>query len=178
MKKFLLAILAVTVLFSACDKEEEFVDVDQLSDLTISAYNGFSGLTAVRQESGDLVFDIEFEYDVAATSSFNDVKFYYTLNKDFTDAEWATAVEEDDLGTSTTLEDNRVTLEIDIPADDNKYSFTIPAVEVSEGDVIRCYFRGYTKDLDGEKLKMYYSPVGNDTFDHDTFSQWTTITVK
>ena len=173
MKKVLFAIFAVAVMFTACEKE--FENVDQLEGLSISDYNGFSGLTAIRNEAGYLVFDIKYE---SPNTDFNSVKFYYTLNKDFTDAEWATAVEEDDAGTSTTLEDHRTSLEIEVPADDNMYSFSIAPEDIKVGDVLRCYYRGYTYDADGEKAKKYYSPVGDDTFDHDIFSQWTVLTVK
>ncbi len=181
MKKILFAILAVSMLFTACEKDDEvvvpevFVDVDLLDGLSVSDYKGFSGLTVIRNEAGDLVFDVTY---TTTNTDFNSVKLYYTLNKDFTDAEWTAAVEEDDEGTSTTLEENRVDIEIDVPAADSKYSFTIAAADVKVGDVIRCYFRGYTKDADGEKVKEYYSPVGNDTFDHDVFSGWTVLTVK
>ena len=179
MKKFLFAILAVAVMFTACDDDDDvFVEVNQLKGLTVTDYNGFSGLTVVRNEVGDLEFDVMYEYNATVLVNFNSVKLYYTLNKNFTDAEWTTAVEEDDEGTSTTLEDNRVTLEIDIAAADNMYSFTIPAADVNVGDVLRLYFRGYAKDIDGEKAKEYYSPTGNDTFDHDIFSGWTVLTVK
>ncbi|MEN8250468.1 MAG: hypothetical protein ABFS32_16155 [Bacteroidota bacterium] len=180
MKKFLFAILAVAVLFTACEKDEDFVDVDQLKDLTITDYNGFSGLTVVREENGDLVYDVKYEYDAAVYELFNSVKLYYTVNCDFTDAEWTQAVADDDEGIEPNLlADNRVSLEIEDPADDNMYSFTIPAAEVNKADVLRLYFRGYAKDtVLSVKNKMYYSPTGNDTFDHDVYSQWTVLTVK
>lgn len=178
MKKFLLATAMVAVLFTACE-EDEVVEVDQPQELVITDYNGFSGLTVVRTVSGDLNFDVKYEYDADVWVNFDGVKLYYTLNKDFTDAEWTEAIALDDEGIEPNLiADDRVTLEIDILADDSMYSFTIAAADVNVGDVVRCYFRGYTKDVDGEKAKEYYAPSGDDTFDHDVYSQWTSFTVK
>ena len=179
MKKFLLVMVAVSMLFTGCDKDDETVEeveVDQPQELVITDYNGFSGLTVIRTVSGDLNFDVKY---TTSNTDFNSVKLYYTLNSDFTDAEWTQAVADDDEGVlPNLLEDHRVTIEIDIPADDSMYSFTIAAADVKVGDVVRCYFRGYTKDAEGEKVKEYYAPSGDDTFDHDVYSQWTSFTVK
>ena len=174
MKKFLFAIATVSILFTGCDKDDE--KVDQPQELVITDYNGFSGLTVIRKVSGDLVFDVKY---TTTNTDFNSVKLYYTLNSDFTDAEWTQAVDDDDNDVlPNLLDDNRVTLEIDILADDSMYSFTIAAADVQVGDVVRCYFRGYTKDAEGDKVKEYYSPSGDDSFDHDLYSQWTEFTVK
>jgi plastocyanin len=181
MKKFLFAILAVAVMFTACDDDEDeaFVDVDQLQGLTITDYNGFSGLTAVRNDVGDLKFDVTFVYDASVWVTFDSFKFYYTLNQDFTDAEWTAAIELDDEDIEPNLiADHRVSMEIDIVAADNMYSFTIPAADVKVGDDLRFYFRGYTKDVDGEKNKMYYTGTGDETFEKDIYSEWTVLTVK
>ena len=180
MKKFLFAIVAVAILFTGCEEDEDpVVEVDQSQELTITDYNGFSGLTVIRTVSGDLNFDVKYEYDASILVEFNSVKLYYTLNKDFTDAEWTEAIVLDDAGTEPNLiADDRVDIEIDMPADDSMYSFTIASADVKVGDVIRCYFRGYAKDALGDKTKEYYAPSGDNTFDHDVYSQWTTFTVK
>ena len=180
MKKFLLAIAMVSVLFTACEKDEEvFVEADQLEGLTVTDYNGFSGLTAVRNESGDLEFDIMYQYDAVVWVTFDSFKFYYTINQDFTNDAWTEAIALDDEDIEPNLiADHRVSMEIDIAAADNMYSFTIPAADVKVGDELRIYFRGYTKDVDGEKSKMYYTPTGNATFEKDIYSQWTVLTVK
>ena len=177
MKKLLFALLAVAMMFTAC--EEEWVDVDQLAGLSVSEYNGFSGLTAVRNEAGDLDFEVKFVYDASVWVNFDSFKFYYTINKAWTDAEFAEAIELDDAGiTPNLIEDHRVSMEIEVPAADNMYAFTIPYSDIAVGDDLRFYFRGYTKDAEGEKNKMYYTPVGNETFEKDNYSEWTVLTVK
>ncbi|MCK5788786.1 MAG: hypothetical protein KAH32_07295 [Chlamydiia bacterium] len=146
------------------------VEEDQPQEITITDYNGFSGLTVIRKVAGDLEFDVMFE---TTNPEFKGVKLYYTLNEEHSDAEWTVFVDAE-----TEEDGGRVTLEIDVKADDNKYSYTIPAADVKVGDVVRLYFRGYTKDAAGDKDKKYYAPSLNDTFDHDVYSQWSKFTVK
>ncbi|MCK5788614.1 MAG: hypothetical protein KAH32_06425 [Chlamydiia bacterium] len=181
MKKFLLAIATVSILFTGCNKDDDKVEEkDQPQEITITDYNGFSGLTVIREVAGDLVFDVKYEYNADILVNFNSVKLYYTLNSDFTDAQWTEAIDLDDAGTTPNLlDDHRVTIEIEDPTDDSMYSFTIAAADVKVGDVVRLYFRGYAKDIDGNKSKDYYAPSATaDTFDHDLYSTWTEFTVK
>ena len=176
MKKFLLAIATVSILFTGCNKDDDKVEEkDQAQELTITDYNGFSGLTVIREVAGDLKFDVKYS---TTNPEFKSVKLYYTLNSDFTDAEWTQAVADDDAGTPSDTFDARVTLEIDVIAADEMYAYTIDAADVKVGDVVRLYFRGYTKTDGGDKDKKYYAPSGNDTFDHDVYSQWSKFTVK
>ena len=147
------------------------------SDATVIPVNGFSKLNITNTTGSDLKFDITYEYDVA-NPEFNSVKLYYTINSDFTDAEWTQAVADDDASIPSTIFDARVSIEIDVKADDNKYSFSIPIADIAAGDVVRYYFRGYTKDTAGEKVKDYFSPSQDGSFDHDIYSQWTLETVK
>ena len=172
MKKLLFAIATVSLFFTGCKKDDEKIEEkDQPQELTINDYNGFSELTVIRKVSGDLEFDVKFTTD---NPEFKSVKLYYTLNKDYTDAEWTAFV---DAGNED--ENGRVTLEIDTKTDDNKYFYSIPAADVKVGDVVRCYFRGYTKTDAGDKDKKYYAPSKTaDTFDHDLYSTWTSFTVK
>ena len=172
MKKFLFAIATVSLFFTGCNKDDNKVEEkDQAQELTINDYNGFSGLTVIRKVAGDLEFDTKFESD---NTTFKSVKLYYTINQEYTDAEWTVFV---DAGTED--DNGRVTLEIADKADDNKYFYSIPAADVKVGDVVRCYFRGYTKTDDGDKDKKYYAPSKTaDTFDHDLYSTWTSFTVK
>ena len=140
--------------------------------------NGFSGLVIGNEAGSDLTFDVTYEYDVVANPTFKSVKLYYTIDKDYTDAEWAQAVADDDAGETGTLLDNRIDIEIDVMATDNKYSFSIPAADVNAGEIIRFYFRGYTKDVDGEKVKEYFTEGQGAEFDHDIYSQWAELTVN
>jgi len=178
MKKFLFAIATVSLFFTGCKKDDNKVEEkDQPQELTITDYNGFSGLTVIREVAGDLKFDVKFE---SANPTFKSVKLYYTLNSDFTNEQWNKAVADDDAKPpiQSDVFDARKDIAIEEIAEDNMYSFTIAAADVKVGDVVRCYFRGYTKDADGKKDKKYYSPSGDDTFDHDIYSQWTSFTVK
>ena len=136
--------------------------------------NGFSGLVIGNTEGSDITFDVTYEYPVA-NPTFKSVKLYYTLNSDFTDAEWTQAVADDDAGTPSTIFDAREDIEIDAKTDDNKYSFSIPSADVTKGDIIRFYFRGYTKNTAGDKEKDYYSQDQGAEFDHDVYSQWSKI---
>ncbi|MCK5782022.1 MAG: T9SS type A sorting domain-containing protein [Flavobacteriales bacterium] len=131
--------------------------------------NGFSNLAITNTEGSDITFDVTYEYDVA-NPDFKSVKLYYTINKDYTDAEWLVFV---DAGTEG--DNGRVTEEIDEKADDNKYSFSIPAANVTKGDIIKFYFRGYTKNADGDKEKEYFTPDQGSEFDHDVYSEWSNI---
>ena len=171
MKKFLLAIATVSILFTGCNKDDDKVEEkDQPQEITITDYNGFSGLTIIREVAGDLKFDVKF---TSTNPEFKGVKLYYTLNEEHSDAEWLVFV---DAGTEE--DGGRVTLEIDEIAADEMYAYTIAAADVKVGDVVRLYFRGYTKDAAGDKDKKYYAPSGNDTFDHDVYSEWSSFTVK
>jgi len=172
MKKFLFAIATVSLFFTGCKKDDNKVEEkDQPQELTINDYNGFSGLTVIREVAGELKFDVKFE---SSNPTFKSVKLYYTINKEYTDAEWTVFV---DAGNED--ENGRVTLEIAEKADDNMYAFSIPKADYKIGDAIRLYFRGYTKDDAGDKDKKYYAPSGTaDTFDHDLYSTWTKFTVK
>ncbi len=146
-----------------------------LSFYGFAQVNGFSDLVIGNVEGSDITFDVTYEYD-ATNPTFKSVKLYYTLNSDFTDAEWTQAVLDDDEGTPSTIFDARVDIEIDDKADDDKYSFSIPAADVTKGDIIRFYFRGYTKNVDGDKEKDYYTPDQGAEFDHDIYSQWSLMT--
>ena len=143
----------------------------------VSSVNGFSNLKITNTTGADLVFDVTYEYD-AANPSFKGVKFYYSVNKDISDDDWKKYIAEDDAGDSSNIDANRNDIAIGDKAADNKYSFTIPAADIKTGDVVRYYFRGYTKNADGDKLKDYYSPSQDENFDHDVYSQWALETVK
>lgn len=137
--------------------------------------NGFSNLVIENTTEGtDVVFDVTYEYD-EANPTFKNVKFYYTINANHTDAEWTQAVEDDDNDIQSDVFDTRKSVEIDVKADDNKYSFSIPSSELVTDDIIRFYFRGYTKNTDGDKEKEYFSPDKGSEFDHDVYSQWSSI---
>ena len=141
--------------------------------------NGFSMLNITNVNAdGDLQFNITYEYDETAEPTFKDVRLYYSINKDLTDAEFTQYIDEDDAGDPTNLDATRLELEIDVKAADDKYAFTIPATDIASGDVIRFYFRGYTKDGAGEKVKRYFTPSQDESFDRDTYSQWTLLTVN
>ena len=137
--------------------------------------NGFSDLTTGNTEGSDITFDVTYEYDVA-NPTFKSVKLYYTINSDFTDAEWTQAVADDDAGISSAIFDARIDIAVDAKSADDKYSFSIPTASVTKGDVIRFYFRGYTKNTDGDKEKDYFTPDQGAEFDHDIYSQWSKIT--
>ena len=173
------------------DKEKDYFTPDADAEFdhdvysqwsTLIVYNtntdpvGFSNLVIENTASTDIVFDVKYEYN-ADNPEFKDVKLYYTINKDFTDEQWATFVEEDDNGNSTNIDENRVDIKIDEKADDDMYSFSIPAADVEADDVIRFYFRGYTKNSEGDKEKEYFSPDTGAEFDHDVYSQWSTLIV-
>ncbi|MCK5907993.1 MAG: lamin tail domain-containing protein [Flavobacteriales bacterium] len=139
--------------------------------------NGFSKLNITNTAGSDLKFDITYEYD-SANPTFKSVKLYYSINKDISDADWTTYVAEDDAGDSSNIDANREDIEIAAKAGDDKYSFSIPVADIAAGDVVRYYFRGYTKDAADEKVKDYFSPSQGENFDHDIYSQWTLETVK
>ncbi|MCK5788613.1 MAG: hypothetical protein KAH32_06420, partial [Chlamydiia bacterium] len=135
-------------------------------------------LNITNTAGSDLTIEVKYEYNETERPTFDGVKLYYTINSDFTDAEWTQAVADDDAGTPSTIFDARNDIEIDVKADDNKFLFTIPVADINSGDVIRYYFRGVAKDTAGDKVKDYFSPSQDETFDHDIYSQWTLETVK
>lgn len=136
--------------------------------------NGFSQYFTTTPTGGtDLTLNVTYEYDEAVQVEFKDVKMYYTINDTYTDAEWAVFV---DAGTES--DNGRNSFEIVNKSADNKYSFTIPADSLSSGDQLRVYFRGYTKNASGTKLKNYFTPDFDDTFDHDIYSQWSVININ
>ena len=143
----------------------------------VGPINGFSELAITNTAGADLKFDVKYEYD-STNPDFKSVKLYYSINKDISDADWTSYVAEDDAGDSSNIDANRMDIEIDVKSADDMYSFSIPTADIKSGDVIRYYFRGYTKNAAGDKVKDYYSPSQDTSFDHDVYSQWTLETVK
>jgi len=141
--------------------------------------NGFSMLNITNLTgSGDLQFDVKYEYDETQEPTFKNVRLYYSINKDLTDAEYQQFLDEDDAGDSENLDATRKELELDVKASDNMYRFVIPADSITTGDVVRFYFRAYTKDANGDKVKRYFTPSQDENFDRDTYSQWSDVTVN